>query len=446
MYLEIFLALYFLKDLLIKRKHSMNILYMKNYVRYVTLFFLMLSCFFSSKGQERPIGDTVIPENRTEIRPTPTIRTADTTIKKILDELQKISDSDKQNSNAIQGLLQGKEIDNLTKYELIKNNLINASETYYLLNKKIIDLKSRTTTNNLDVFITALNNPESKELGFSFSDRIVELVEKIVLKGKVDKGERNGKIVESTKSIINSPIFQSFTSLTPPLAIANSVMNFLHSVSVNNKQISQKTLQDFEKELNKYVVYYTALNDANQKFEFGLNFNKDQLNLLQDNLYDHLMFTASALKFQLPQRGNKTIGETMNDFFFDFKKEKVVQFFNDLEVKYSRGKRIDYEVLLRENPNLKEVNNQLEDLILQTKRFENLYNEYFTLLDSYYNKVNNSLKIAQDNGLADQNMITNKQTEFRNLKNEAVTDIQASINIKELYNNADKIKYRYRIF
>jgi hypothetical protein len=43
-------------------------------------------------------------------------------------------------------------------------------------------------------------------------------------------------------------------------------------------------------------------------------------------------------------------------------------------------------------------------------------------------------------------MITNKQTEFRNLKNEAVTDIQASINIKELYNNADKIKYRYRIF
>lgn len=408
----------------------------------------MLSCFLSSGAQERSAGDTVVPETqtRTEIRPTPTIRTADTTIKKILDELAKISDSDKQNSNAIQGLLQGKEIDNLTKYELIKNNLINASETYYLLNKKIIDLKSRTTTNNLDVFITALNNPESKELGFSFSDRIVELVEKIVLKGKVDKGERNGKIVESTKSIINSPIFQSFTSLTPPLAIANSVMNFLHSVSVNNKQISQKTLQDFEKELNKYVVYYTALNDANQKFEFGLNFNKDQLNLLQDNLYDHLMFTASALKFQLPQRGNKTIGETMNDFFFDFKKEKVVQYFNDLEVKYSKGKRIDYEMLLRENPNLKEVNNQLEDLILQTKRFENLYNEYFTLLDSYYNKVNNSLKIAQDNGLADQNMITNKQTEFRNLKNEAVTDIQASINIKELYNNTDKVKYRYRIF
>ncbi|WP_212006280.1 hypothetical protein [Chitinophaga sp. HK235] len=376
----------------------------------------------------------------------PVIKTQDTTIRKLVEEMQRITDNDKTNSNAIQALLQGKEIDNMSKYDLIKYNIINASETYYLLNKKIIDLKSRTTTNNLDVFITSLNNPESKALGFSLSDRIVELVEKIILKNKSDKGEKNSKIVESTKSIINSPIFQSFTSLTPPLAIANSVMNFLHSVSVNNKQINQKSLQDFEKELNKYVVYYTALNDANQKFEYGLNFNKDQLSLLQDNLYDHLSFTATSLKFPAPQKGNKPLSQTMNEYFYDFKKEKVVDYFTQLEAKYTKNKRIDYESLLRENPNLKEVNNQLEDLVLQTKRYENLYNEYFTLLDSYYNKVNNSLKIAQDNGLADKSIIDNKQAEFRNLKTDAVQEIQASINIRELYANTEKIKYRYRIF
>ncbi|HVI47087.1 MAG TPA: hypothetical protein VM802_19580 [Chitinophaga sp.] len=375
-----------------------------------------------------------------------TIKTQDTTIKKLVEEMQRITDNDKTNSNAIQALLQGKEIDNISKYELIKNNIVNASETYYLLNKKIIDLKSRTTTNNLDVFITSLNNPESKALGFSLSDRIVELVEKIILKNKSDKGEKNSKIVESTKSIINSPIFQSFTSLTPPLAIANSVMNFLHSVSVNNKQINQKSLQDFEKELNKYVVYYTALNDANQKFEYGLNFNKDQLSLLQDNLFDHLSFTTTSLKFPSPQKSNKPLSQTMNEYFYDFKKEKVVDYFSQLETKYTKNKRIDYESLLRENPNLKEVNNQLEDLVLQTKRFENLYNEYFTLLDSYYGKVNNSLKIAQDNGLADKSIIEGKQNEFRSLKTDAVQEIQASINIRELYTNTEKIKYRYRIF
>ncbi|MEC5146640.1 hypothetical protein [Chitinophaga sp. 212800010-3] len=396
----------------------------------------LLLSFHAAQAQDPELKGTTAP----------VIKTQDTTIRKLIEEVQRITDNDKQNSNAIQALLQGKEIDNITKYELIKNNIINASETYYLLNKKIIDLKSRTTTNNLDVFITSLNNPESKALGFSLSDRIVELVEKIILKNKGDKGEKNSKIVESTKSIINSPIFQSFTSLTPPLAIANSVMNFLHSVSVNNKQINQKSLQEFEKELNKYVVYYTALNDANQKFEYGLNFNKDQLSLLQDNLFDHLSFTATSLKFPAPQKGNKPLSQTMNDYFFDFKKEKVVDYFNKLEEKYTKGKRVDYESLLRENSSLKEVNNQLEDLVLQTKRFENLYNEYFTLLDSYYAKVNNSLKIAQDNGLADKSIIDNKQGEFRNLKTEAVNEIQASINIRELYTNTEKIKYRYRIF
>ncbi|RAJ00296.1 hypothetical protein LX64_03998 [Chitinophaga skermanii] len=379
---------------------------------------------------------------------TPPVKSADTTIKRIMDEMQRIVDNDKQNASAIQALLSGRDFDNSTKYELIKNNIINASETYYLLNKKIIDLKSRTTTNNLDVFITSLNNPESKELGFSLSDRVVELVEKIILKGKTDKNDRDGKIVESTKSIINSPIFKSFTSLTPPLAIASSVMNFLHSVSVSNKAINQKSLQDFEKELNKYTIYYTALNDANQKFEFGLNFNKDQLALLQDNMYELLQFAATVLKSPLPPRGNKTIAETLNEYFLTFKKDNVVDFFKQLEDKYmiQKTKKIDYENLLRENPNLKEVNNQLEDLVLQTKRFENLYNEYFTLLDSYYAKVNNSLKLAMDNGLAEKSIIEAKQGEFRQLKTEAVNEIQASINIKELTTNVDKIKYRYRIF
>ncbi|WP_295118073.1 hypothetical protein [uncultured Chitinophaga sp.] len=381
-----------------------------------------------------------------EIKPPVIKATPDTTIKKILEELQKVTDSDKQNSSTIQVLMQSREIDNQTKYQLIRDNIVNASETYYFLNKKIIDLKSRTTSNNLDVFITSLNNPESKELGFSLSDRIVELVEKIILKGKSDKSDRSGKLIESTKSIINSPIFKSLTSLTPPLAIANSVMTFLHSVSQSNKAINQKSLQDFEKELNKYVIYYTALNDANQKFEFGLNFNKDQLSLLQDNMYDHLLFTVTALKMPPPNRGNKTIAETLNDFFFDFKKDKVIDYFNKLEEKYTSKGKLNYEKLLQENANLKEANNQLEDLVLQTKRFENLYNEYFTLLDSYHTKVNASLKLAQDNGLAEKGIIEVKQNEFRGLKNEAVNEIQASINIRELYTNVEKIKYRYRIF
>ncbi|GAA4304871.1 hypothetical protein [Compostibacter hankyongensis] len=373
----------------------------------------------------------------------------DTTIRKLLDSIQKVSDNERQNSTAIQGLMQGKQIDNRTKYELLKNNLINSSETYYYLNKKIIDLKSRTTTNNLDVFISSLNNPESKMLGFSFSERILDMVKTIVLEGKADRNDRNVKIVDATNSIINSPIFKSLTALTPPLGIANSVMTFFHSVSVNNKAINEKNLKKFEQELNKYVVYYTALNEGNQKFQYGLNFNKDQLNLLHQNMFDHLQFTASALGMALPKKAdNKPLGVVLNEYFIQFNKESAEKFFAELEKKYTipGTSKLDYEKLLRENMSLKEANNQLEDLVLQTKRFENLYNEYFTLLDTYYDKVNSALTIAQDNGLADKNIVKQKQDEFRSLKDEAVTDIRASINISELQHNTDNIKYRYKIF
>ncbi|HVB02942.1 MAG TPA: hypothetical protein VNE41_04400 [Chitinophagaceae bacterium] len=411
-------------------------------VRLILAAFPLIMGYTAVHGQDTTRLDTSAKEN---IR----FSTNDTMLKKLYDRVQKIKDNDQQNTQAIQGLLQGKEIDNMTKYELVKNNIINAAQTYYLLNKKITDLKSRTTSNSLDVFITSLNNPESKELGFSFSERVVELVKTVVLQGKADKSEKGQKLLIATNSIINSPIFKSFAALTPPLGIASALLTFFQSASINNKMINQKNLAKFEKELNKYVVYYSSLNEGNQKFQYGLNFNTDQLSSLHQSMFNHLLFTASALKFPLPVRNDTvSIGETLNQFFFTFNKESVEEFFNRLERQYTTPgtNHIDYGRLLRENGNLKEVNNQLEDLVLQTKHFESLYNDYFSLTDTYYNQVINSLQIAANNGLADKNLVLQKQNEFRLLKQEAERDIRASINIEELKNNTDNIKYRYKIF
>ena len=371
----------------------------------------------------------------------------DTAIDRVLNQLNSLKQNARQNATAIHGLLQGKQIDNKTKYKLMKNNLISATRTYYLLNRKIIDLKSRTTSNNLDVFITSLNNPESKALGFSFSEKIVDLVKTVILHGKATKSQRNEKIVSTTESILKSPIFKSLVTLTPPLAIANSIMTFFHTLSINDKHINAETLNQFEQEVNKYVSYYTVLNEANQKFQYGLNFNKDQLNNLQQNMYDHLSFTASALGIDGPKRsGNEQLGVSLNHYFLSFNQETTKAFFEKLEKKYTQNGELDYEKLLRENMSLKEANNQLEDLVMQTRRFENLYNEYFTLINSYYDQVTNALNLAQDNGLADKNIVKQKQAEFSQLKAQAITDIQASINIKELENNTGNIKYRYKIF
>ncbi len=371
----------------------------------------------------------------------------DTLIDHLQEELHNLKQNARQNATAIHGLLQGKQIDNKTKYLLMKSNLISATRTYYLLNRKIIDLKSRTTSNNLDVFITSLNNPESKALGFSFSEKIIDLVKTVILHGKATKSKRNEKIINTTESILKSPIFKSLVTLTPPLAIANSIMTFFHTLSINNKHINAETLNKFEQEVNKYVSYYTVLNEANQKFQYGLNFNKDQLNMLQQNMYDHLLFTASALGLDPPHRkGGEDLGVALNHYFLTFNQETTKEFFDKLEQKYTKNGKLDYESLLRENMSLKEANNQLEDLVMQTKRFENLYNEYFSLVNNYYDQVMNALNLARDNGLAEKSIVQQKQREFGELKQQAISDIKASINIKELENNTNNIKYRYKIF
>lgn len=404
---------------------------------------------------------TVMPQQDTAIVPSPNdtgisneinqlqVKYKDTTLQRLLGQLKQVNENERQNSTAIQGLLQGKQVDNMTKYKLLKSNLINSVQTYYLLNKKIIDLKSRTTSNSLDVFITSLNNPESKALGFSFSERVISLVKNIILEGKAEKSKRGQKIVSTTESILNSPIFRGFSTLAPPLGIASSLMTFFQTLSVNNKSINQKDLKKFEVELDKYVAYYTALNEGNQKFQYGLSYNKDQLNTLQQNLYNNLAFTASALGFTMPQRNSdEPLGVTLNKFFLKFNQSNVENYFAQLEQKYTipGTDKINYERLLRENMSLKEANNQLEDLVMQTKNFENLYSEYFTMLDNYYGTVIGAMNIANTNGLADKDVVKEKQQEFTQLKNEAISDTKASIDIGELKNSTDNIKYRYKIF
>lgn len=389
--------------------------------------------------------DTSISNEITQLQ----IKFNDTALQKLLNQLRRVNESERQNSIAIQGLMQGKQVDNMTKYKLLKSNLINSIQTYYLLNKKIIDLKSRTTSNSLDVFITSLNNPESKALGFSFSERVISLVKSIILQGKGDKTKRGEQIISTTEDILNSPIFRGFTTLAPPLGIATSIMTFFHTLSINNKSIDQKSLKKFETELDKYVSYYTALNEGNQKFQYGLTFNKDQLNALQQNMYNNLLFCASALGFQPPEKkANEPLGVTLNNYFLTFNQTNVLQYFDQLEQKYTAPgtDKVNYERLLRENLSLKEANNQLEDLVMLTKNFENLYNDYFTMLDNYYGTVINAMNLANTNGLADKATVQQKQQEFTQLKQESVSDIKASIDIAELKNSTDNIKYRYKIF
>src|SRR5699024_4116199 len=210
----------------------------------------------TSQAQDTTIlnTDTVAPTNKitSNLENGSQVNMPDTTIEKLKKRLKKIKQNSRQNAIAIQGLLHGKQIDNKTKYKLMKSNLTKVAKTYYLLNRKIIDLKSRTTSKNLDVFITSLNNPESIALGFSFNEKVMDLVDTVILKGQPKKSKSNEQIVSTTDSIMSRPTFKSLLVLTPPLAIPISVMTFFHTLSISDNQIYAETLHESEANLNKH--------------------------------------------------------------------------------------------------------------------------------------------------------------------------------------------------
>jgi hypothetical protein len=103
-------------------------------------------------------------------------------------------------------------------------------------------------------------------------------------------------------------------------------------------------------------------------------------------------------------------------------------------------------MMLRANDKMKEVNNQLNDLVQQIKKFDNIDNEYLTLLDSYYAQIVRSMNIVADSSLADNKLIMAKQKRLLEMKNNEFRDVKAAVDLKDLINNAHYIKYRYKVF
>lgn len=421
------------------------------YMKITTLFFLFVLLFtpWISRAQITDKGDVSSREIDTTISIPPVpIDNLDSSYLVVYDTIHAIQANYKQNAVAIYHLLQGRELSNLSKYELVKSNLISSTGTYLLLNKAINGLRSGFSTDSLDLFVDSLNNPANKELGVAFDQRVIDLVKSIILRGKTNN-QRSKRIMQSVTFMVNDSLFKNGGKITPPVEIISSVMTLLRTTAIDDKHISKSRLDELEQELNKYVIYYSALSDGKQQFNYGLSVIKDELTTLQKNIYFQLKFIATNL--DIPMSGWMTqmdLSKSLDDFFTRFTKPYMQTYLGNLEQKYtfSGSKQVNYTRLLRENSQIKEINNQLDDLVLQIKKFDNIDNEYFTLLDSYYAQIVKSLNIASDSGLVSQQYIRGKQQALADLKANEINKTKNAVNLKGLISNTPYIKYRYKVF
>lgn len=377
----------------------------------------------------------------------PTLQSADSTvIKTLLKQLADLQKQNASNSSSITALLTGKDIDATNKYTIIKQNLTNAVTTFELLNSKINILKSKASSDKLDIFIKELNNPQSNALGFKLDEIIIRLVNENIQPKKKNLAK---SIIENVSSITQSPIVKNIPTIAPAISVANSVLSILRSTSIMNDQVDQAKIKSFETALNNYVQYYVALNDGNAGFTYNLTNQTQELSLLQIKLYEQVTFFAKTLNYPIQLKNeNEDLSAYLNNLFLSFNKTYIDQMFSDLEQNNTNKttNKINYDAILASNNgNLKDANNRLEEFIGLINQFEFQYNGYFNIYEVYNTKIIKALDIAATNKIADQNTINMKKSDFNTLKTIAVSDIKSSLNLPQLMLSKQTIKYTARI-
>jgi hypothetical protein len=145
-----------------------------------------------------------------------------------------------------------------------------------------------SSTNSLQVLISkesyrnkivSLNNPTSNELGFSLEMEIQNALKILLAKAKKTNTNKFGQVVGS---FLNAG--KSGLSLFPAGNVFTSIVGMAGNLTVQEKGIDQKDLDEFIKSIEKYFNQYERLYQSNLRFNSDIDKLKMRLRLLQSDI------------------------------------------------------------------------------------------------------------------------------------------------------------------
>jgi len=158
-----------------------------------------------------------------------------------------------------------------TNKTLVERNIARAVNATEFVESSTTALNALDLTNQIFSYtdqITALNNPENKDLGFSLSDRVEKILEEEVFQGrqKVNKVKKD-QFLNVCNNILSSPITTSLTEGLPVVSSIKSIIDLVISTSLQGSEIDIEDITDLKRKLAAYVEYYQGLENALKAFE-----------------------------------------------------------------------------------------------------------------------------------------------------------------------------------
>jgi hypothetical protein len=299
---------------------------------------------------------------------------------------------------ALNDLIKDKQVSDQTKWISLRYSLVNSASLYRKLSDDIINLKSRVTDEDYQGFIKSMGSIEGGPLGFSFEEVIKESVNRI---GIFESKTRMDRFLEITNSIVASPIASGIPFVSQAVFASNSLLNVAYSSIMTEKKPDYAKMTKFENELNRYLVYFSALDKANMANQ---NSNNDRIVLLENlqlELTSRVKKESVKLGFSLPDRNqNETIDAYSNRILASFSSENIDLYLRKVEQRYGRnGSATNYAQLLQNESDLKYYANHISSVVDLSKRFLLYYDNFFEIADQYHIKVMEALDLANKNGI-----------------------------------------------
>lgn len=164
--------------------------------------------------------------------------------------------------------------------------------------------------------IVSLNNPTSNELGFSLEMEIQNAMKPLLAKAKKTNTNKFGQVVGS---FLNTG--KSGLSLFPAGNVFTSIVGMAGNLTVQEKAIEQKDLDDFIKSIEKYFNQYERLYQSNIRFNSDMEKLKTRLKLLQSDIQLLIQDLVLALDKSLKRQQLKGLStEELMLRYFDSKK------------------------------------------------------------------------------------------------------------------------------
>ncbi len=404
----------------------------------IYVLIVMYGLYFSARGQ---VQDTTLSENNTA-----GIRNEDAqTIALLTKQVESLTRELKNNTENINTLMASKDLDAQNKYSIVRQNLENATNAYRLLHTKIQSMKNYQSSRLFEPLVKELGNPESDKLGFRFDQKVVSLVEDNV---KPKKRNMASKIYDGVTSIAKNPIVSAIPVVSPAAQLTSSVMGFLRSTSIMTDDVDQATIAKMENELNGYIRFYNLLAEANTEFDYNLNIQRQELALLQRNLYDQVRYFAEKVGLEPEPRGDKqSIDEYLNALFLRLDQNYIVNQFSQFEQDNRSGNKVNYDQMLvtDKGNDLKDANNRLEEFVGIINQLEFQYSKHNRYTEQYTEKIKAALDEAAVIGITEDNLRNQIKEDLDNIQTATDNDFRNAINMDELTKARKSIRYSARI-